>query len=79
MKRVFRNGNWITLVRAQLGWKCEVLLNVSTSEQSTDVPVSYETGSRWFLVALVKGLWGARQQKKRLEYEHAELRKHKGW
>lgn len=74
-----RNGDNMTLTRAQRGWKCEAIFSAATSLQFTDVPLSYETGGRWWWTALVKCWWGMSREKKRVEMEHAEARREKGW
>ncbi len=68
--RLLRNGDHFVLTRCQRGWRCELRYSASTDEQFTDVSRTYETGSRWALLALLKGWLGAKRAKRRIERAH---------
>ena len=77
--RLFSNGDFLRLTRAQAGWHVYVYFEAETDRQFTKEPFSYETGSRWAWLALLKGYIGARSQKRRIEAEAVSGRMAKGW
>lgn len=77
--RLFGNGDFVQLTRAQRGWRCAVIYPVSTAEQFTSTNHQFETGSRWFVVALLKGLAGAWFAQRRTNQQHRSKRIENGW
>ena len=68
----------IELGHAQLGWTCAVFFTVATANQFTDAQFMANSGGRWLLTALWRGLREAKRKAKEMAAKPGE-REAKGW
>ncbi len=66
------------LTKAQYGWICDTCFTVTTAQQFTAEEHVIRAGSRWAVLAVIKGYLAARRRAARLAAKSGE-RALKGW
>lgn len=73
------NGDTIAVTKTQRGYICEAIYCPATGRQFTNEQMLYTTGSRWALIALIKGFVGSRLALRREEKAGRAERIKNGW